>query len=88
MTIAEAIYLLCAGTSLLAAGMLLRHYRQRRTALLLWSLIGFAGLAVNNVLVFVDLVMFTGVDLSLYRAAAGAAAMVALVYGLVWEARA
>lgn len=88
MTIAEAIYLLCAMTSLLAALMLLRHYRQRRTSLLLWSLIGFAGLAVNNVLVYVDLVMFTGINLSLYRAAAAAAAMLALVYGLVWEARA
>ena len=87
MTIAEAIYLLCGVTSLVAATMLFRHYRQRRTRLLLWSVIAFAGLAVNNMLVYVDLVMFTGVDLSLYRTAAGALAMLALVYGLVWETR-
>ena len=87
MKIAEAIYLLCGLTSLVAALMLLRHYRQRRTRLLLWSVIGFAGLAVNNVMVYVDLVMFTGVDLSLYRTAAGSLAMLALVYGLVWETR-
>ena len=87
MMIAEAIYLLCGLTSLAAAFMLLRHYRQRRTRLLLWSVIGFAGLAVNNVMVYVDLVMFTGVDLSLYRTAAGSLAMLALVYGLVWETR-
>jgi len=87
MTIAEAIYLLCGVTSLVAAAMLLRHYRQRRTRLLLWSVVAFAGLAANNVLVYVDLVMFTGVDLSLYRTAVGALAMLALVYGLVWEAR-
>jgi hypothetical protein len=85
---AEAIYLLCATTSLVAAAMLLRQYRRRRTPLLLWSVIGFAGLAVNNVLVYVDLVLFTGVDLSLFRSAAGAAAMAALVYGLIWEASA
>ena len=87
MTIAEAIYVLCGVTSLVAAVMLLRHYRQRRTRLLLWSVVAFAGLAVNNVMVYVDLVMFTGVDLSIYRTAAGALAMLALVYGLVWETR-
>jgi len=87
MTIAEAIYVLCGLTSLVTAVMLLRHYRQRRTRLLLWSVIAFAGLAINNVMVYVDLVMFTGVDLSLYRTAAGALAMLALLYGLVWETR-
>jgi hypothetical protein len=88
MTIAEAIYLLCGLTSLLAAFMLLRHYRQRRTRLLLWSVVAFAGLAVNNVLIYVDLVVFmNGVDLSLHRAAAGAIAMLALVFGLIWDTR-
>jgi len=85
MTIAEAIYLLCAATSLLAAGMLLRHYTRRRTRLLLWSSLSFSGLALNNVLVYFDLVLFTGVDLSLIRSAAGALAMVALLYGLISE---
>lgn len=88
MTAAEAIYLLCAATSLVAAVMLLRQYGRRRSPLLLWSCIGFAGLALNNVLVYVDLVLFTGVDLSLPRSAAGALAMLVLVYGLIWEASA
>ena len=88
MTIAETIYLLCAAASLVVAAMLLRQYRRSRTRLLLWSLLCFAGLALNNVLVYVDLVMYTGVDLSLYRSAAGATAMAAMVYGLVWETRA
>ena len=85
---AEAIYLLCATTSLVAAAMLLRQYRRRRTQLLLWSVVGFAGLAINNVLVYLDLVLFTGVDLSMIRSAAGAVAMLSLVYGLIWEASA
>ena len=88
MTIAEVIYLLCAASSLLVAALLLRQYMRRRTRLVLWSVACFAALAVNNVLVYVDLVMFTGVDLSLYRSMAGAVAMSIMVYGLVWETRA
>lgn len=86
MGIAETIYLLCAATSLVAAFMLLRYYLRRRTPLLLWSFIGFLGLAVNNVLVFLDLVVYPSIDMSLARAAASALAMLALVYGLIWEA--
>ena len=85
--IADAIYLLCALTSLTAAGLLLRHYRAVRTPLLLWSCIGFFGLAVNNVLVFVDLALLPdAVDLATPRTLAGAAAMLVLVYGLICEA--
>jgi len=83
---AEAIYLLCALTSLVAAVLLLRQYRARRTPLLLWSCIGFFGLAANNMLVFVDFALMTGTDLSLARTLAGAAAMSILLYGLIWEA--
>lgn len=86
MPTAEGIYLLCAATSLAAALLLLRQYTARRTPLLLWSCIGFFGLAVNNVLLYVDLVVLTGSDLSLPRTLAGAVAMLVLVYGLIWEA--
>ncbi|HTI44469.1 MAG TPA: DUF5985 family protein [Vicinamibacterales bacterium] len=86
MGTAETIYLLCAATSLVAAFMLLRYYLRRRTPLLLWSFIGFLGLAVNNVLVFLDLVIYPSIDMSLARATASALAMLALVYGLIWEA--
>ena len=85
MTAAEAIYLLCALTSLAAAAMLLRHYQRRRTRLLFWSFVAFVGLAANNVLVYVDLALFPAVDLSLPRSVIGAIGMVALVYGLVSE---
>jgi hypothetical protein len=87
MTIAKTIYLLCAAASLVVALMLLRQYLKSRTRLLLWSLVCFTGLAANNVLVYIDLVVYTGVDLSVYRSAAGAAAMAAMLYGLVWETR-
>lgn len=87
MTIAEVIYLLCAATSLVAAGLLLRQYRARRTALLLWSSVGFVGLAANNVLVYIDLALWADVDLSLPRTLVGATALVVLVVGLIWEDR-
>jgi hypothetical protein len=86
MTPAEAIYVLCAVTSLVSGGLLLRYYLARRTPLLLWSCIGFIGLAVNNVLVYVDLVLVPDADLQLWRTVAGAGAMLAMVYGLIWEA--
>jgi hypothetical protein len=87
MTIAEAIYLLCAATSLVAATLLMRRYLSSRTPLLLWSFVAFIGLAINNVLVFVDLVVAPAADLSVLRAFAGASAMCILLYGLIWEGR-
>jgi Family of unknown function (DUF5985) len=83
---AETIYLLCAVTSVVAALLLLRQYQARRTPLLLWSCIGFFGLALNNLLVFVDVTVMTGTDLSLLRAVAGVGAMLVLLHGLIWTA--
>ena len=83
---AEAIYLLCAVTSLVAAVLLWRQYRARRTPLLLWSGIAFFGLAANNLLVFVDFALLTGTDLSLPRTIAAVLSMMILLYGLIWEA--
>lgn len=85
MTFAEAIYLLCAITSLLACGLLFRRYLRRRTPLLLWSCVGFFGLAVNNVLVYVDLVVFVAINLAAVRAVVGAMAMLVMLSGLIWE---
>ena len=85
MMLPKIIYALCAITSLLTAAMLLRYYLARRSRLLLWSCVAFLGLAVNNVMVFVDLVLFTGVDLSVPRTLAGTIGVLALSFGLVWE---
>jgi hypothetical protein len=87
VTIAEVIYLLCAAASLTAAALLTRHYLTRRTPLLFWSSVAFAGLSVNNVLVYVDLAIVPAIDLALARAAIAMLSMVALVYGLTRELR-
>lgn len=83
----EAVYLLCVVMSALCAAAPLRTYRRRRTRLFLWSRLCFIGLALNNALLFVDLVV-TGpaMDLSLARASVGAAALVTLVAGMAWDA--
>ena len=82
---AEAVYLLCVGTSAGCAIALLRTYLQRRTQLLLWSSLCFVGLAINNALLFIDLIVLPNVDLSLLRSAVGALAVLVLVIGLVWD---
>lgn len=69
----------------MVAWLLLRAFVSRRTPLLLWSSAGFIGLAINNVLVFLDLSVLRGIDLSLPRTVAGVVAMLVLLYGLIWE---
>lgn len=83
----EIVYTLCAGTSVLCAVLLLRGYAGNGARLLLWSGVCFLGLAVNNALVFVDLVVIPETDLSLLRGLTQLGAMVVLVYGLVYETR-
>lgn len=84
---AEFVYILCAMTSTLCAVLLMNGYRQTKTGLLFWSGLCFAGLAVNNVLLVVDLVIVPRVDLGLVRSGAALAAMMVLLYGLVKESR-
>jgi hypothetical protein len=67
--------------------MLLRAYFRRRDRLLLWSGICFAGLVVENLMLYVDVALFPDVDLSLWRKLPGLAALTVLVVGLVWDSK-
>jgi hypothetical protein len=82
-----AVYLLCAATSGLCAALLLRHYARSGQRLLLWSGLCFVGLAVENVVLFVDLIVLTEVDLLLVRLAVALSGLALLLFGLVWDAR-
>lgn len=84
---AEAVYFLCALTSITCAVLLLRGYRASSHRLLLWSSLCFVGLAVNNVLLFVDLVIVPTVDLRVWRSLAALVSLVVLLAGLVRETR-
>jgi hypothetical protein len=82
---ATAVYVLSALISLACAVLLLRSYLQARTGLLLWAAVCFLGLTLNNTLLFVDKVVVTDVDLSLWRTLPALAGTLALVFGLLWE---
>jgi hypothetical protein len=82
---AEAVYALCAATSVACAVLLFRGYAAARARLLFWASLCFAGLALSNVLLFVDLVLVPKVDFSCARGVVGLAALVVLLFGLIWE---
>lgn len=82
---AEAVYLLCAITSIACAALLIRSYRAQPTRLLMWSALCFAGFAINNVLMFIDLVVVPQFDLSLLRSGTALISVVLLLTGLLWE---
>jgi hypothetical protein len=65
--------------------MLYRGYAKRGLRLLLWSAICFAGLTVNNVVLFCDLVVFPDIDLRPVRLVAGLTGMLCLLYGFIWD---
>lgn len=85
--VAELVYALCAATGLLCAVLLLRGYRASRTKLLFWASLCFAGLALNNVLLFIDLILLPQIDLFVWRSVAALAGMSVLLYGLIWESK-
>lgn len=82
---AEFVYTLCALTSIVCAALLFRGHRRNRTRLLFWSALCFAGLAVNNILLLVDLYVVPDVDLFVPRTGAALIAMAVLLYGLIWD---
>jgi hypothetical protein len=83
--VAELIYASCALASLFCAGLLVQNYRRTRLRLALYSCLAFGGLALNNVLLFIDLVVVRNIDLSIVRSASALVALAVLVLGLVLE---
>lgn len=79
---AEVIYILCAATSCACAALLLRAYRRNKTRLLLWTCLGFAALALNNILLFMDLGVLKEASLEFWRSVTALAGIMFLVYGL------
>ncbi|MBI3467768.1 MAG: hypothetical protein HY000_32570 [Planctomycetes bacterium] len=81
----EAVYILCALTSLACSFLLFRGYRRTGVRLLFWSALCFAGLALDNILLYVDLVIVPATDLTLYRRIPGLLALSLLIFGLIWD---
>jgi hypothetical protein len=54
--------------------------------MLLWSAVCFGFLALNNLLMVLDIVVFpTSIDLSLARTCCSLIAVGTLLYGFIWE---
>lgn len=85
----EGIYALCALTSVMCAVLLHRGWRKSNVRLLLWSSVCFAGLALSNVLLFVDhAIIRPDFDLALIRTATTLVSLSILLVGMIWESRA
>ncbi len=82
---AEVVYLLCAIASLACAALLLWNWRRSRLRLVLWTGLCFVGLAAQNALLFLDLVVVPDVGLQLVRNLTGLLALGILLYGLITE---
>lgn len=81
------IYLLCALTSFLCAVLLLNGFRNNSVRLLLWSGICFLAMTLDNVILFMDRIVFPAVDFSMVRTMPGLIGLIVLLYGLVWDAK-
>lgn len=82
---AEAVYVLCAITSLLCAVLLLRSWFAAKRRLLMWSALCFVGLMANNLLLVVDRILVPSVDMSMIVKLPALAGVALFVFGLVWE---
>lgn len=81
-----ALYAIAVASSCTCAALLLRAYLHRRVRLLMWSAICFVGLSINNLALFVDLVVFPQIDLRLARLIPALLGMMCLLYGFIFDA--
>jgi len=82
----SAVYFLTSLTSFSCAILLYRGYRRRPSRLLFWSAACFAGLALSNVVLVIDLVFLpTTINLLPYRNVLTFSSLAVLLYGLVWD---
>ena len=82
------VYILCALTSLACSLLLFRGYRRSGVRLLFWSALCFAGLTVDNLVLYIDHVdfaVFQNIDLSMLRRATAVTAISLLIFGLIWD---
>jgi hypothetical protein len=84
--LAPIVYLLCSVASVFCMLLLLRNFLRDRNRLLFWSTACFVGLAANNLLLFIDLVLLPNIDLRWARSLSALAAVSVLLYGFIWEA--
>ena len=79
------VYVLCFLTSAACAWLLGRSWTRTHNRLLFWSSVCFGFLALNNLVLVLDLVVWPDMDLRLERLALALAAIASLIWGFIWE---
>jgi hypothetical protein len=87
MNLPGGVFLLCAATCLLCAIMLFRGYARSGVRLLFWSGLCFTGLMIDNLMLYVDVIMVPDVSLVIWRKIPGLIAISLLLYGLITESK-
>lgn len=82
---AGVVYIFAAITCLGCALLLVRGYMRSKMRLLFWSSFFFFALTVDNVIVFLDLVVFPQVNFSFFRNSFTLGGLFLLIYGLIYE---
>jgi hypothetical protein len=67
--------------------MLFRGYARSGVRLLFWAGLCFAGLMLDNLMLYIDFVVFPNVNLEIWRKLPGLIATLLLVFGLIWESK-
>ena len=80
-----AVYILCFLTSGTCAYLLARNYRRTGARLLMWSALCFGFLALNNLVVFIDMLVLPAANLAVPRLAFSLAAVAVLLFGFIWD---
>ena len=79
------VYFLCFVSSTLCFVLLLTGYNRSRERLLLWSSLCFGLLALNNLFVFIDIIVLPDISLVSMRSLTALGAVGLLLYGFIWE---
>jgi hypothetical protein len=82
---AELIYGLCTLLSLAIAVMLWRQQRRVPARLIYWTALCFSGLALSNLVLVLDKVVFPELDLRVLRHSISLVSIGLLLFGLVYE---
>lgn len=79
------VFLLCMITSLMSGLLLWRAAHGPSRRLLTWSAVFFFGMAVNNAILFADIVVGPQLDLTLAANVVAVVSIFSLLYALIWE---
>lgn len=80
-----AVYSLCFLTSTICAWLLLRSYARVGNRILFWTGLCFICLAINNLIVILDMYVILDRDLGVQRLVPSVAGVSVLIYGFVWR---